>query len=496
MVKMNNVSFCYENGSDSASISDINLEIAKGEVVVICGESGCGKTTLTRLINGLIPHYFTGKLSGDVLIGGKDSANMPLHETAKKVGSVFQNPRSQFFSVDTNSELAFACENQGLPVEEINQRMAKAVKQLQIDNLMERSIFELSGGEKQKIACGGVYTADTDIIVLDEPSSNLDAHGTADLAKIIALGKQNGKTIIIAEHRLYYLKGIADRLIFMCDGKIEKELDLNDEACLAKTDLKEWGLRTFSLGTLASETAAPTKGSSHIKAHEQQKKDMGLNDFHFSYKGDSKVLDIGSLELPRGQVIAVIGENGAGKSTFAKCLCGLPKRFKGKIRLGGRSYQKKKLLQSAYMVMQDVNHQLFTENVIDEIMLSMQTDDEVEAEKILERLNLLALKDRHPMSLSGGQKQRVAIGSALASEREVIIFDEPTSGLDLKHMKQVSKLLRELKKIGKTIFIISHDLELILRTCDYVLHIKEGQVSEEYELPGNEGKLIAAFEVI
>ena len=526
MVKMKNVSFQYESAIDNAGIYDINLEIGKGEVVIICGESGCGKTTLTRLINGLVPHYFDGKLSGEVLIDGKEAIKIPLYETAKRVGSVFQNPRSQFFSVDTNSELAFACENQGLPVKEIDGRIEKTVKQLQIDNLMGRSIFELSGGEKQKIACGSVYTADTDIVALDEPSSNLDAKATADLAQIIAHWKRAGKTIIIAEHRLYYLNGIADRMIFMREGKIEQEFDLSDEKSLARMDLSRLGLRTFSLETLVpekilgkvsvndSETSKRDQGIGEIRANDNNgngvdgndqtvseiapnksvDKGMELRDFHFKYKSGQHALDINSLELPRGQIIAVIGENGAGKSTFARCLCGLPKRFKGKVRLGKQSYQKKRLLQGAYMVMQDVNHQLFTESVLDEVMLSMKLDDEQAAEKILEHLNLLAMKDRHPMSLSGGQKQRVAIASALASEREVIIFDEPTSGLDLKHMKQVSKLLRELKEVGKTIFIISHDMELILRTCNHVLYIENGRVKEEYGLQGNEKKLSTFFE--
>ena len=487
MVSMKNVSFHYESGTEFAGIENIDLEIKKGEVVLLCGESGCGKTTLTRLINGLIPHYFEGELAGEVLINGENVINMPLYETAKYVGSVFQNPRSQFFNVDTNSELAFACENQGIPAKDITYRIKKAVQELKINSLMNRSIFELSGGEKQKIACGSVHTADTDIIVLDEPSSNLDTRATADLAQIITDWKAAGKTIIIAEHRLYYLKGIADRMIFMRDGKIEKEFDLNDEKDLAEIDLAKLGLRTFSLDTLNSE-----REIAHTDSNDD-KRAMKLNDFHFAYKNGQHALDISSLELPRGEIIAIIGDNGAGKSTFAKCLCGLPKRFKGKMRLGKNQYQKKKLLQGSYMVMQDVNHQLFTESVLGEIMLSMKGDDEQVAEKILDSLNLLHMKERHPMSLSGGQKQRVAIGSALASNREVIIFDEPTSGLDLNHMKQVSKLLKDLKQAGKTILIISHDLELLLRTCDYVLHVVGGQVKDEYDLSGHEQRLVSFF---
>ena len=497
MVKMKNVSFHYESETKTAGIENINLEANKGEVVLLCGESGCGKTTLTRLINGLIPHYFEGKLTGEVLINGEDITKMPLYETAKYVGSVFQNPRSQFFNVDTNSELAFACENQGLPVTEINQRIAATIEQLNLATLMNRSLFDLSGGEKQKIACGCVHTALSEIIVLDEPSSNLDTQGTVALAKTIEYWKQSGKTIIIAEHRLHYLKNIADRMIFMRDGKIEKEFALDEN--IDDKELSNLGLRPFSLESLLRKHQRDdNRKCDGKKVHQSNDKQneatqIILSGFNFSYPNGRHALAASSLTIPQSEIVAVVGENGAGKSTFARCLCGLPKSFEGSIQMNGRKYSKKQLLQASYMVMQDANHQLFTESVLDEVMLSMSEEDEESAKEMLKSLNLLAVQERHPMSLSGGQKQRVAIASALAAKRELIIFDEPTSGLDLRHMKQVAKLLKELKAMGKTIIIISHDLELILRTCDRVLHLKKGQIEEDYELHHNEQRLMSIF---
>lgn len=470
MIELKNVSFQYENGMESNGLSNVSLCINRGEVVLLCGESGCGKTTLTRLINGLIPHYFSGRLMGEIKINDKDVSELHLHEIAKYVGSVFQNPRSQFYCMDTNSELAFACENQGIEADDIFERINTTANYLNIGNLMNRNIFDLSGGEKQKIACGCVHTVSPDIIVLDEPSSNLDADSTKKLGQIISHWKKEGKTIVIAEHRLYYLRDIADRMIYMVDNKVKKEFSLEEAKKLTQEELSNMGLRTLFLENLKSEARYSDKIFEKIELH----------DFYYSYNGKNKALNVKSLDFPKGEIIGVIGHNGAGKSTFARCLCGLNKKFKGSVRIGERLCINKERIGKAYMVMQDVNHQLFTETVLDEVLLSMDKENERKARYILESLNLLSMEEMHPMALSGGQKQRVAIAGAIASEREIIIFDEPTSGLDLKHMIQVSENIKQLKKIGKTPVVITHDLELLLRTCDYLLYLKEGEVYKSH----------------
>ncbi|MCT4583527.1 MAG: energy-coupling factor ABC transporter ATP-binding protein [Peptostreptococcaceae bacterium] len=488
MIDIKNVSFKYENSKEKNSLTNINLEIKKGEVVILCGESGCGKTTLTRIINGLIPNYYSGDLIGKIKIKNKDIKELKLYEIARYVGSVFQNPRSQFYCMNTSSELAFACENQGLEIEDIQKRIKFSASNLDIQDLLNRNIFNLSGGQKQKIACACVDTYSPEIIVLDEPSSNLDSKGTNMLGQIISKWKSQGKTIIISEHRLYYLKDIADKMVFMKEGKIEKVFSMNEANNLDKNEFLSFGLRPLNLFE---------KSYRLTKKYDKKEDTMILSKFNYDYKGQNKALEIDSLILPKNNIIGIIGSNGAGKSTFAKCICGLNKKFKGQIILNGNVYNNKDFLKNSYMVMQDVNHQLFTESVMDEVLLSMNDNDDRKAFDILDSLNLLSVKDSHPMSLSGGQKQRVAIASAVASKRNIIIFDEPTSGLDLKHMNQVAKILNELKNMNKTIIIISHDLELILKTCDFIVHLDKGKINDFYHLDDKKVQnLIDCFEFI
>ena len=217
MIKLNNVTFTYRSET-GGGIREIDLSIPDGQVVVLCGESGCGKTTLTRLINGLIPHYFEGELSGSVEIDGKNVSVQPLWDTARQAGSVFQNPRSQFFNVDTTSEITFGCENLGMPRADILARLERTVPALKLERLLDRSIFELSGGEKQKIACASAFMMEPQVFVLDEPSANLDADAILDLREVIAYLKSLGKTVVLSKHRLYYLRGIADRYLYMSGG--------------------------------------------------------------------------------------------------------------------------------------------------------------------------------------------------------------------------------------------------------------------------------------
>lgn len=470
MIEIRNASFRYQSDIAAGGIQSIDLSIPDGQTVVLCGESGCGKTTLTRLINGLIPHYFEGELSGSVTVGGCNVSEQPLYDTARLVGSVFQNPRSQFFNVDTTSELSFGCENLGMPRDEILQRLQRTVSALKMESLLGRSIFDLSGGEKQKIACGGAFMMDPQVFVLDEPSSNLDSDSISDLRETIAYLRSLGKTVVLSEHRLYYLRGIADRYVYLKDGRIAGDYTAEQFERIPEAERRRMGLRTNRLSALTfEEGAVPSPASAR------------LSDFCFAYQNAPETLKIASADIPYGGIVGIIGHNGAGKSTFSRCFCGLEKRC-GTVTVNGTSCRARERLNKCYMVMQDVGHQLFTESVLDEVLISMAEEDEKEAERILAGLDLAALSGRHPASLSGGQKQMLAIASAVAAGRSVLFLDEPTSGLDHRHMMEVAGLLKALRESGKTVYVITHDPELICECCTDIIHLERGSIRETYPM--------------
>jgi len=480
-ITLKNVSFSYTESLDDAVIKNLNFEIKSGECVVLVGESGCGKTTISKLINGLIPLYQSGTMAGDVLLGDKNTADMTLAEISRHVGSVFQNPRSQFFNIDTDSEIAFGCENLGMDPEEIRERVNRVVKEFHIEHLAGRNIFHLSGGEKQKIACASVSATNPEIFVLDEPSANLDLKTVADLAEIIKFWKSRGKTVLIVEHRIHYLRDIADRICYVKDGCIAHDWTPAELEAKGPEYAASLGLRCVNLDQLKT---LPSVIASREAVKQSPAEALTFRDLHFAYNRKFPVLDIPVLSLPRNQITAIIGHNGAGKSTLAQVLCGLRGTWRQKRR--ARKY-------GAYLIMQDVNHQLFTESVLDEILLGMNPQDENSALEILERLNLKDYASCHPMALSGGQKQRVAIGSGVSSGREIVVFDEPTSGLDYKQMLAVSATLQKLAASGKTLLVITHDPEFILNCCQSVIRMEHGKIAEQYLLQGNQEKLIESM---
>lgn len=483
MIHLENVNFTYDNHVQG--IKHLSLSIRRGEVLCLCGASGCGKTTVTRLINGLIPHFFKGKLEGTIMINGRNIAEQSIYDLADNVSSVFQNPRSQFFCLNTTSELAFASENNGVDAQQIKRRITEVSELFHMKHLLNRSIFQLSGGQKQMIACAAATVSDPGLIVLDEPSSNLDIKTIKQLKQMIALWKEQGKTIVIAEHRLNYLTDVVDRFVYLRDGEIQSEWTGHDFKQLKNSAIREMGLRAPAL-----------KGSFADKRAEERVKGSFLHLHHFRYrykKANKEAVSIDSLTLEQFKITALIGNNGAGKSTFARCLCGLEKRFNGKVSGEGIDWGNKELLRCVSIVFQDVNCQLFTESVADELRLSNSELSDDQINHLLETVGLGGLNERHPLSLSGGQKQRLAIAVALSSRRKILIFDEPTSGLDGRHMEKVAEQLNQLRSRQKTILLISHDYELVTRCADHIVHLDQGQVVDHYALTSKTMKKLNTF---
>ena len=467
MIEFENVSFAY-TGQEHDGLRDINLKISDGECVLFCGRSGCGKTTITRLVNGLIPQFYQGELQGRVLVDGQEISSLPMYQIAAKVGSVFQNPRTQFFNVDTDSEIAFGIENEARPPQELIERVEQTADDLRIQKLRNRNIFELSGGEKQKIVFASVYAMNPQIYLLDEPSSNLDMTSIQELGEHLRLIKKQGKTVLIAEHRLYYLMELADRIVYLEKGEIKGIYTLEEFRQLSEQERERMGLRAVDL-----RAVFPPKPHSIAPIPVLELRNVTLR-----YKKRTILHDIG-LSAGKGEVIGVVGHNGAGKTTFSRALCGLHKDCEGQFLWESKPMERKARLKRSYMVMQDVNYELFADSVEAECSFGIRNPDQTLVNATLEDLGLAPYRERHPNTLSGGQKQRVAVAVSMICGKDLLVFDEPTSGLDFDSMTQVAGLIRRLSNMGKVIFIVTHDFEFVCRTCSRVLHFDEGEMPDD-----------------
>ena len=465
MISFQNFSFRYEESKDF-TLRGIDMTVQTGEFILLTGRSGCGKTTLIRSLNGLIPHFYPGEIQGDLLMDGHSLLEMKPSELAGQVGTVFQDPRSQFFMTDTTRELAFGCENLGLPREETIDRIAKAAKELELVDYLNRSIFALSSGEKQQIAIGSVYALGPKVYIFDEPSANLDYAATKRLAEIMGKLKHAGYTIFVVEHRFYYLRDLIDQAFLIQNGKIEHEFTREQFCSLPEETRISYGLRT----------AYPERDTEHYQERSHPKDETHRLDVHnlgFAYKKGPDVFQNVSFEAHAGDVIGILGHNGAGKTTLLSILTGLLKQQCGEVCFDGKKLTPRQRRSLSYLVMQDTDYQLFASSVEEELSLGMKDDCKEKVDETLKALELSDYRERHPASLSGGQKQRVTIGAAIVKGSPVIYFDEPTSGLDYDSMVRVSKLIEQLSSSGVIVFVVSHDFEFIVRTCTEVVQLDD-----------------------
>ena len=458
MIKFENVNVTMQG---KRILSDINLEIQDGEFVLICGESGCGKTTMTKLINGLIPHFVRDvSVDGTITVCGKNVAEMPMYEIAELVGSVFQNPRTQFFYTNSNAEMAFGLENRGVEPEYIRKKIKNTINELDIEKLEDRDVFSMSGGEKQLLAFASVYAMNPQIYVLDEPSANLDIAAMEKLSERMKVIKEKGHTVVVAEHRLAWIQKFADRIIYMKEGRIEQEFTSDEFKALSDLKRKQMGLRSI----VPEQIQIP-----EITGNSE---DAVLQIYNLSCKRKKQMIFQNiSLSARAGDIIGITGKNGAGKSTFCNCLCGLLKPKVGEILYQGKKLSEKARTKLFGMVMQEVNHQLFSDSVKNECLLANEEASEQEIRELLEKFDLEEYAEYHPMILSGGQRQRLAICQAVMGEKKLLIFDEPTSGLDFRHMCQVEKLMKQLSEEKYIIIVVTHDYEFLNRACKRYIRI-------------------------
>lgn len=328
MIKFENVNVSLQGKN---ILSDINLEIKDGEFVLICGDSGCGKTTMTKLVNGLIPHFVKDvKLEGRVIVSGKNVAQTQMYEVAELVGSVFQNPKTQFFHTNSSAEMAFGLENRGASPEYIQKRVEDTITELDIENLADRNVFSMSGGEKQLLAFASVYAMDPEVYVLDEPSANLDAAGIDKLCKRLEVIKNNGHTVVVAEHRLAYLQKFVDRVIYIKEGHIEQEFTPLEFRQLSDAEREHMGLRSISREQIRVPELVNTQRDADLMIRNLSCKRKNQLIFHNL-----------SLSANEGDIIGILGKNGAGKSTLCNCLCGLLSPKVEKLYIKERNFQAK-----------------------------------------------------------------------------------------------------------------------------------------------------------
>lgn len=492
-VEVRDLSYRYLN-AERDSLSNVNLKVDRGEFVLLVGKSGCGKTTLARCINGLIPHVFGGNLRGEVVVDGVKVTETPVYEIAKHVGMVFQNPDTQLCTLTVEDEVAFGPENLGVDREEIERRVEWALSALGMESLRWRSTFSLSDGEKQKVAVAAALSMLPNVLVLDEPTANLDPRSAESLVEALRdLRDEYGTTIMLVEHRVDRFIDAVDRVVVMDSGRIVE--DGPPEVAVRMADrLEELGVQLPEIVRLCKAARIPLEGGLNdlrrlaLKRMEELKglgvdgdepprncggEILRVKNVSFSY-GDGFNLEIEDFSLYEGETLAVIGGNGSGKTTLAKLIAGVikPKRGQMKRRKGLR----------VGMVFQNFEVQLFNSTVLDEVAFRLRMkklkreDVEERVGRVMAEMGLSGLANRHPHSLSQGEKQRTAIASMLAEPPDILILDEPTTGQDGYHLKALEEAINKVKKGGVTVVVVTHDLSFAARIAERAVLLDNGKI--------------------
>ncbi|MFO7742480.1 MAG: ABC transporter ATP-binding protein [Anaerolineae bacterium] len=479
------------------AVRDVSFELKQGELLLVAGTSGCGKTTLIRCINGLIPRSYKGELSGQVLVHGQDTSHMPLSRLSQHVGTVLQDPERQILGAHVFTEVAFGLENLALPEEEIRERVEETLDRLRISHLRDRETFYLSGGEKQKVSLAGVLAMRPDILLLDEPLASLDPASAQEALALFRRLADEGISILLVEHRVEDVLGIhPDRVLFMADGRI-----------------------TY---------AGPTEGLAQVVAYRQVKMPAAaviehsvevdlpilepavspngreplvtFRDISFAYEGGPEVIQDVDLSIRQGDVIALLGANGAGKTTLVKHAIGLLKPKRGSVLVEGRDTRQLSVAEIAHTlgyVFQSPSHMLYAPTVREELAFGPENvgyDDEMVergVEEAIDSLNLRGLEEYPPLSLSFGQQKRVSIAAILAMRSRILVMDEPTAGQDYGNYMAFMDSILQTPGFSAVLFI-THDLDLAICYANRVILMHEGQIAGD----GPPSEVLADFDLL
>lgn len=479
MIDVASLSFSYVSeltGDRVEALKDVELSADAGSLTLVCGASGCGKSTLMKALTGLVPQMTPGELDGVVRINGRNLADVALTDVGHLCSSVFQNPRTQFFCDTVAEELAFCGENYGRERATLRQQSERAAKLMGISHLMERKLTTLSGGQLQKVALACALASGAPVLLADEPTSNLDPAAISEVRAALKVLKEQGLTIVVVEHRLHFLRGLADQVLLMESGRVTRRWNGAEFFSMGQAQRRSLGLRTLV------DPGPPETWVGQVQAGRQEKQvgrqenreaspsqvRLSCRGLSFAY-GASPVFEGLDADFPAGQITCIAGANGVGKTTLVRVLCGLAAPSLGTISLDGVPASRKTRRSACALVMQDTGRQLFSDTLAGELTIGASHASGQSGEQLLADFDLANLGERHPLSLSGGQKQRLVIAAARATGRPIVILDEPTSGVDARHLDSITATLRRIADEGAAVVVVTHDGEFAAACADRLI---------------------------